>query len=178
MGMWLVLCLRGGRNGRPSKNCDSALTAGNLSLTKRRLSEDTRVTTIALGVRAVSARLRPRPLSFLLVLNEQRMVSAKLIASETDLIALVGRLGFLADSPDHLRLPVRSEIPACCIFPTANQTLKPVAISVEDGKFCIYFYNELNDWFNLFSRFDGDISESNLREAILDGSKGATLESQ
>jgi hypothetical protein len=103
------------------------------------------------------------------------MLNVEAITTQSQFDELLKQIGFNAEPGDLVRLPVKEGTLSCCIFPLADQLLKPVAVTIEDSGFCVYFYNELNDWFNLYAQLGKNVLEMVLIDTIVNASKGATL---
>ena len=98
-------------------------------------------------------------------------VNATTITTEKELAEFLSRLGFVTEPGDYLRVPVNREIPCRCIFwKDGPEHLRPVAISLRENSFDIFFFNELNQWFNLYNQLEGDVSEKELQQSIVDAS--------
>ena len=111
------------------------------------------------------------------------MINLETITSADDLLAHVSRLGFIVEKvlDDHTLYQIAKndpKIPCCLLYARDNPILNAtVALSIIRNSLVVWYVDQVNFWFVEDVRIASNISEDDLRRAILQAGSLASTES-
>ena len=100
------------------------------------------------------------------------MINPKIITHYQELEKLLTGIGFVCRPGDRAPAPIESGSPSCELLGNVNPLLKGyhVLVSVEEGLFHVYFYNDVDYRYDLWSKLQGHVDETRLRDLIVQAS--------